>query len=113
MLLGIGRVRSTAIYRPVDQSVFNQQNAISRLRESFVMRNHHKGDATFLIHLAHQMKNFLTGAAIEIPCRFISEHDFRIVGECADNGAPLILSAAHLIRAFAHGVVRCQSVPRA
>ncbi len=68
-------------------TVLDKQHPVCCPRESLVVRNHDEGDAALQIHLAHEIKHFLTGAAVEVAGRFIREHDAWVVRERADDSA--------------------------
>ena len=78
-----------------DAAVFDQQNAVSRLCQPVIVRDHDEGHADLAVHLAHQGENVLTGPAIEVASRFVGQDDPRRIGEGAHDGTALVLAAAH------------------
>lgn len=64
----------------VDQSVFDQQDAVGCLSESVVVRDHYKGHAAFAIHFAHQGEDFFAGTTVEITGELVGQHDLRSIG---------------------------------
>ena len=78
--------------------VLDHQDAICFLSETIVVCDHDEGDSIFAVHLSHDIEDLITGPAIEVACWFISENNLRLIGKRPDNGAALILAAAHRIR---------------
>src|SRR5262245_10137384 len=54
-----------------EHAILDQQDAVRRLREPLVVRNHDEGDTALAIYLTHQGKHFCPRAAIEVASRLI------------------------------------------
>src|SRR5215469_12181441 len=52
-------------------SVLDHQNAIGFLRQPIVMGHHDERDSVLPIHLAHDIEDLVSGAAVEVPGRFV------------------------------------------
>jgi hypothetical protein len=55
----------------VNVTVFDHENSIGGACQSIVVGDHHKRDAGFAIHLAHQFEDFGPGMTVEISPYFL------------------------------------------
>ena len=81
-----------------DRAVLHGDDAVGLSGEFIVVRDDHKRGASRAIQLAHEGKERVARMAVEVACRFIGQHQIRLLHQGPRHGDPLLLAAGQFAR---------------